>query len=175
MASKEENVEVLYNKETLNKRIKEIAAEISKDNQGKDTVLVCILKGAFLFAADLCREISIPVEIDFMTASSYEGKSSTGEVKISSGVPTDYKGKNVIIVEDIIDTGLTLLTLKKEFEKKGANSVKTATLLSKKASRQHEVIVDYIGFDIDDLFVVGYGLDYNQRYRDLPYIGIYKG
>lgn len=169
------NVNVLISVEELSKRIDELAMKISKENPCGNTVFVCVLKGAFLFASDLCRATSIRVDIDFITASSYSGTKSTGEVKISEGKPVNYNGKHVIVVEDIVDTGLTMKKICEHFEKIGAKSVKTATLLSKKAHRKHDVEIDYCGFDIEDNFVVGYGLDYNQKFRDLPFIGIYVG
>jgi hypoxanthine phosphoribosyltransferase len=172
---KHENVDVLYSESDLSKRISELATKIAEDHSDQEVVLVCVLKGAFLFAADLSRAIPSPVAIDFITASSYEGTKSTGQVKISSGSPMDYENRNVIIVEDIVDTGLTIKKLVDEFKKQDIKSIKVASLLSKKASRKYEVNVDYCGFEIDDHFVVGYGLDYNQKFRDLPYIGIYKG
>lgn len=172
---KDQHVEPLFNQELIASRVNEIAESISRDHQNKETVLVCVLKGAFLFAADLCRQISIPVGVDFIIASSYLGTSSTGEVKISAGHPFDYSDKNVILIEDIVDTGLTIKKLMEVFLERGAAQVKVATLLSKKAHRKHQVNVDYCGFEIDDHFVVGYGLDYNQKYRDLPYIGKYNG
>lgn len=169
-----DKISVLFSEEQLSGRINELAKSIAVEHSGEEVVLVCVLKGAFLFAADLSRAIPSPVAVDFITASSYQGTKSSGEVKISSGLPIDYNGKNVIIVEDIVDTGLTVKKLTEEFQSLNAKSIKIASLLSKKASRKHEVKIDYCGFEIDDHFVVGYGLDYNQKYRDLPFIGIYS-
>ena len=170
-----DHVDTLISEQQIYQRIKELAGKISEENPSGNTILVCVLKGAFLFASDLCRATSIQVEIDFITASSYSGTKSSGDVKISAGKPVDYDGKHVVIIEDIVDTGLTMKKICEHFEALGVKSVKTAALLSKAAHRKHTVEIDYCGFDIEDNFVVGYGLDYNQRFRDLPFIGVYKG
>lgn len=165
------DVEVLFSQEQLERRISELASEISRDFTGQDLVIVCVLKGAFLFAADLCRKLTIECSVDFITAASYVGKESSGDVKISAGTPIDYKDKTVLLIEDIVDTGQTVKKLMEYYRSKSVEDVKVASLLSKKAHRKHELKVDYVGFEVDDTFVVGYGLDYNQRFRTLPFIG----
>lgn len=167
--------EILFTEETIKQRVRELGAQISKDYAGK-TILMCgILKGAVTFYTDLARAIDIPVLFDFMSCSSYgSGTTSSGAVMVRKDLDTNVQGKDVLIVEDIIDTGITLSHLVPLLKERGANSVKLATLLSKPARRQVDVPVDYNGFEIPDAFVVGYGLDYDGRYRNLPYIGILK-
>lgn len=167
--------EILFTEEMLHQRVQELGAQISKDYAGK-TILMCgILKGAVTFYTDLARAIDIPVLFDFMSCSSYgSGSTSSGAVMVRKDLDTDIRGKDVLVVEDIIDTGITLSHLVPLLKKRGANSVKLATLLSKPARRQVDISVDYNGFEIPDAFVVGYGLDYDGRYRNLPYIGILK-
>ena len=167
--------EILFTEEMLHQRVQELGAQISKDYAGK-TILMCgILKGAVTFYTDLARAIDIPVLFDFMSCSSYgSGSTSSGAVMVRKDLDTDIRGKDVLVVEDIIDTGITLSHLVPLLKKRGANSVKLATLLSKPARRQVDIPVDYNGFEIPDAFVVGYGLDYDGRYRNLPYIGILK-
>lgn len=167
--------EILFTEEMLHQRVQELGAQISKDYAGK-TILMCgILKGAVTFYTDLARAIDIPVLFDFMSCSSYgSGSTSSGAVMVRKDLDTDIRGKDVLVVEDIIDTGITLSHLVPLLKKRGANSVKLATLLSKPARRQVDIFVDYNGFEIPDAFVVGYGLDYDGRYRNLPYIGILK-
>ncbi len=167
--------EILFTEEMLHQRVQELGAQISKDYAGK-TILMCgILKGAVTFYTDLARAIDAPVLFDFMSCSSYgSGSTSSGAVMVRKDLDTDIRGKDVLVVEDIIDTGITLSHLVPLLKKRGANSVKLATLLSKPARRQVDISVDYNGFEIPDAFVVGYGLDYDGRYRNLPYIGILK-
>ncbi len=167
--------EILFTEEMLHQRVQELGAQISKDYAGK-TILMCgILKGAVTFYTDLARAIHTPVLFDFMSCSSYgSGSTSSGAVMVRKDLDTDIRGKDVLVVEDIIDTGITLSHLVPLLKKRGANSVKLATLLSKPARRQVDIPVDYNGFEIPDAFVVGYGLDYDGRYRNLPYIGILK-
>lgn len=172
--NEKKDIQVLFSEEQIKTRIENLASAISLNGESGNTVMVCVLKGAFIFLADLCRGITIDVDIDFITASSYEGTESSGKVKISSGNPVDYKDKNVILVEDIVDTGTTMQALISLFNDKGAKSVKVAALLSKSERRKHHVEIDYLGFEVDNLFVVGYGLDHNQMYRNLPFIGVYK-
>ncbi len=161
-------LEVLISREEIEKRVKELAEEISKDYSREDPLMLGILNGAFVFMADLIREMKVPVEVDFLRVKSYCG-TSAGELEVIMDVP-DVKGKDVIIVEDIIDTGLTMDFLLKRVKKKGAKSVKVCALLDKPSKRVVDVKPDYVGFTIPDYFVVGYGLDYNGRYRELPEI-----
>lgn len=167
--------EILLSEEQIKARVQELGAQITKDYEGKTIVLCGILKGAVTFYTDLARSIEVPVLFDFMSCSSYgSGTTSSGAVMVRKDMDTNIKGKDVLIVEDIIDTGITLSHLVPLLKERGANSVKLATLLSKPARRQVEVAVDYNGFEIPDAFVVGYGLDYDGRYRNLPYIGVLK-
>ncbi len=167
--------EVLVSEEAIAGRVKELGEAITKDYENKDLVVIGILKGAVLFMADLVKNIKLPITIDFMAVSSY-GKStiSTGEVRIVKDLDFSVEGKDVLIVEDIIDTGLTLNYLTEILKKRGASSVKICTLLDKPERRSVEVDVDYKGFEIPDEFVVGYGLDYAEHYRNLPYVGALK-
>ena len=168
-----EKIKVMLSEEELAGRIKELGAEISKDYEGEEIFLVGILKGAAFFATELAKRITVPVIIDFMSTSSYgAGTTSSGEVRITMELDLDMTGKNVLIAEDIIDSGNTLSYLLQYFKDKGAKSVRLATMLDKPDRREVDVKVDYNGFTIPDEFVVGYGLDYDQRYRNLPYIGI---
>ena len=168
-----EKIKVMLSEEELAGRIKELGAEISKDYEGEEIFLVGILKGAAFFATELAKRITVPVIIDFMSTSSYgAGTASSGEVRITKELDLDMTGKNVLIAEDIIDIGNTLSYLLQYFKDKGAKSVRLATMLDKPDRREVDVKVDYNGFTIPDEFVVGYGLDYDQRYRNLPYIGI---
>lgn len=167
-----ENINILINEARVTKRIEELAKEIEKDYEGKEVVLLGILKGSIPFFWELAKRIKkVKVTFEFIEVSSYEGTESTGKVKIHIDITNAIKGKDVIIVEDIIDTGRTLTYLKQHLLEKNPNSLKIATLLSKPSRRIMELQVDYIGFKIEDKFVVGYGLDYNQLYRNLPYIG----
>ena len=168
-----EKIKVMLSEEELAGRIKELGAEISKDYEGEEIFLVGILKGAAFFATELAKRITVPVIIDFMSTSSYgAGTASSGEFRITKELDLDMTGKNVLIAEDIIDSGNTLSYLLQYFKDKGAKSVRLATMLDKPDRREVDVKVDYNGFTIPDEFVVGYGLDYDQRYRNLPYIGI---
>ena len=164
-------INVLINKSRLEKRIEELAKQIEKDYEGKNLVFIGILKGSVMFMTELAKNIKSNVEMEFMDVSSYEGTESTGNIKINSDI---IKGKDVIIVEDIIDTGRTLTFLIDYLKQKEPNSLKIATMLSKPSRRILELNVDYIGFSINDEFVVGYGLDYNEKYRNLPYIGYFE-
>lgn len=167
--------EVLVSEEEIKLRVKELGQEITKDYEGKDLLLVGILKGAVIFMAELCKNIDLPILIDFMAVSSYGYSSeSTGEVKINKDLDFSVEGKDVLIVEDIIDTGFTLSYLTDNLKKRGANSVKIVTLLDKPDRRNVEVKVDYLGFSIPDEFIVGYGLDYAELYRNLPYVAALK-
>ena len=166
---------ILFTEEQIKERVRQLGAEITKDYEGKPILLVGILKGAVTFYTDLARSIEGPVEFDFMVCSSYgSSTTSSGFVKIRKDVDSDVTGRDILIIEDIIVTGVTLSKLKPLLLERGAKSVKLATLLSKPSRRKVDIPVDYNGFEIPDAFVVGYGLDYNGRYRNLPYIGILK-
>jgi hypoxanthine phosphoribosyltransferase len=164
---------VLIDHEELAARIADLAREIRRDFPAGQLHFVCVLKGAFLFLGDLIRAMEGDVTIDFMACSSYgAGTSSTGEVRLSKDLDSGLEGRDVIIVEDIVDTGLTLHYLQEILLARGPRSLRTACLLSKPSRRKIDVKVDYIGFTIEDRFVVGYGLDYAEQYRNLPYIGV---
>ena len=165
--------EILINESEIQEKVKYLAEQINKDYAGKDIVLMIILKGSVVFSADLMRYLNINVSLDFMQVSSYGSSSVSGELKILKDGQIDVNGKNVIIAEDIIDSGNTLSALVKLLKKRGAN-VEICTLLSKPARRETQVDVKYEGFEIPDEFVVGYGMDYDERFRNLPYIGILK-
>lgn len=167
-----EKINVMYTEEQVNKRIRELAAQINSDLDGEPVKLICILKGASFFACELAKRLTSPVYMDFMYVSSYgNGTESSGVVKITKDLESSVEGENVLIAEDIIDSGNTLHFLFGEMKKRGAKSVRICTLLSKPDRREVEVPVDYVGYVIPDKFVVGYGLDYAQKYRNLPYIG----
>lgn len=164
---------VLIDQEELSARIADLAREIRQDFPTGPLHFVCVLKGAFLFLGDLIRAMEGDVTIDFMACSSYgAGTTSSGEVRLSKDLDSGLEGRDVIIVEDIVDTGLTLHYLQDILLARGPRSLRTACLLSKPSRRKIDVKVDYIGFTIEDRFVVGYGLDYNEQYRNLPYIGV---
>lgn len=167
---------VLVSEEQLQAKVAELGAAISRDYAGKDLLLVSILKGSVVFMADLMRAITIPCAIDFMVVSSYGGAntSSTGLVKIIKDLDQDLSGKDVLIVEDILDTGITLSHLVPMLEMRRPNSVRLCTILSKPSRRKADIEPDYLGFEVPDEFVVGYGLDYDEKYRNLPYVGVLK-
>lgn len=164
-------MDVLINESRIEKRLDEMAKEIDKAYEGKEIILIGILKGSVVFMVELAKRMKTKVQFEFIEVSSYEGTESTGKVKIVKDIKNSIEGKDVLIVEDIIDTGITLTFLKEYLLLKKPNSLKIATLLSKPSRRIKELDVDYIGFKIEDKFVIGYGLDYNQNYRNLPYIG----
>lgn len=165
-------IETLISREEVESRIKELAKLIETDYKEKDLICVGLLKGSVMFLSDLIKEISLPLQIDFMNVSSYGSETtSSGNVKVIKDTDIDVRGKDVLIVEDIIDTGITLEYVIGMFKTKGVASVKTCTLLSKPERRKIDVKVDYIGFEVPNKFVIGYGLDYAQKYRNLPYIG----
>lgn len=162
---------VLITQEQINDKAAEIGRRIEEDFKGEPIVLVGILRGAVLWMADIMKNVNLDMVIDFMSVSSYGSSTkSSGIVRIIKDLDTDIEGKNVIIVEDIVDSGRTLSYLKTYFENRDAKSVKICTLLDKPSGRKVEIDVDYIGFTVDDIFIVGYGLDYDQKYRNLPYI-----
>ena len=167
-----ENIEVLITQQELDKRISEIAEEINRDFAGKEVTLVCVLKGGVMFMVDMAKKLNQKVEFEFIDVSSYSGTSSTGKLVINKDLETSVEGKNVILLEDIVDTGRTLSYLIEYLKEKNPASLKLCTLLDKPSRRVVNVDADYIGFTIPDAFIVGYGLDYNQQYRNLPYIGI---
>jgi len=170
------NKKVLYSKETIEKRVQEIAQTLSDDYQGRDVVFICILKGAFIFLADLMRHLAIPHTIDFMRVASYgSGTVSSGKITVTKDIETDIDGKDVVIVEDIIDTGITLAFLKNKLQEKTPRSLKICALLDKKARREVEIDADYVGFSMDEGFVVGYGLDFDENFRSLPDIYVIEG
>jgi len=163
----------LITAEVLRNRIVDLASEIRRDVPGENLHLVCVLKGAVMFLADLVRVMEGSVTIDFMALSSYgSGTTSSGEVRVIKDLDYGLEGRHVVIVEDIVDTGLTLHYLQEILRARNPKSLRTACLLSKPSRRQIDVHVDYIGFTIEDRFVVGYGLDYSEQYRHLPYIGV---
>jgi hypoxanthine phosphoribosyltransferase len=165
------SLEILIPRERLEARIEELGRTISADYSGKTVHLVCVLKGAYTFLADLARAIEVPVTIDFLAVSSYgKGKSSSGEVQLTKDLDQSLEGKDVIVVEDIADTGLTLNYLLNLLRSRRPASLKVCALLSKPSRRLIDVSVDYVGFEIPDRFVVGYGLDHDQLYRNLKYV-----
>lgn len=167
------DIKVLIPENEIDRRVREIGAQISKDYDGEIVKLICILKGASFFTCELAKRITVPVFLDFMSCSSYgNGTESSGDVRIKKDLDDPVEGQNVIIVEDIIDSGRTLYHLKKILETRGAKSIAICTLLDKPERREFDVKVDYLGFNIPDKFVVGFGLDYAQHYRNLPYIGV---
>jgi hypoxanthine phosphoribosyltransferase len=169
------NIEVLLSAEQIQQRIKELGAAIAGDYVGRKPELICVLKGALVFMSDLIRAIDLDLSIDFIAVSSYgKGTRTTGEVRIIKDLDEPLAGRDIILVEDILDTGLTLSYLVNSFRARGATSVKIVTLLNKPERRKAQVEADYIGFTIPDKFVVGYGLDFAERYRNLPYIGVVK-
>lgn len=165
---------IMYSKEQLAERIAELGREISADYKGKQPLFVGILRGCIMFYADLLREVSVDCTMDFMCLSSYSGTSSTGEVRTMLDLRESIKGRHVVIVEDIVDTGLTLDYLMQNLKSRGAASIEICCLLDKPANRKAEVHPKYVGFEIENEFVIGYGLDYDELYRNLPYIGVFK-
>ena len=167
---------VLISEEQLQAKVAELGAQISRDYAGKDLLLVSILKGSVVFMADLMRAVQIPCAIDFMVVSSYGGAntSSTGLVKIIKDLDADLTGRDVLIVEDILDTGITLSKLVPVLKMRNPGSVKICPILSKPSRRMADIEPDYCGFEVPDEFVVGYGLDYDEKYRNLPYVGVLK-
>ncbi len=168
-------IDIYLSQEKIQSRILELAQEINKDYADKSLHIIGILNGAFMFTADLVRHLTMPVTLEFMSASSYgDGTVSTGELKINLDIKSDIRSKHVLIVEDIVDTGLTLTVLKKNLGNRKPASLKLASFLFKPARLEHKVDIDYLAFEIEDHFVIGYGLDYAGRYRELPYVGIYR-
>lgn len=165
--------EVLIDEQTIQRRVRELAAEISKDYSGRIPTLVSVLKGGIIFLSDLVRSLTILHEIDFMSVSSYNGGTeSSGVVRILADLSINIEKRDVIIVEDIVDTGLTLDYIRHILLARHPQSLKICTLLDKKTRRKVHVPIDYVGFEIPDVFVIGYGLDYGEKYRNLPYIAV---
>lgn len=172
---KDDLQEVFFTQEVISEKVSELGARITRDYADKNPLIVSVLKGSYVFMADLTRAIDTPCNIDFMVVSSYGmGAKTSGEVQIIKDIEQQIDGRDLLIVEDILDSGVTLNYLMTILKARGANSIKLCTLLSKPDRRKVDVHVDYLGFEIPDEFVVGYGLDYAEKYRNLPYIGILK-
>lgn len=175
MSMRDDILKVLFTEEQLKEKCAEMGAQITKDYQGKNLVLVTVLKGAVVYMADLMRHIDLECAIDFMVVSSYgSGTKSTGVVKIVKDLDEDLSGKDILIVEDILDTGMTLNYLKGLLSSRNPASIRIATLLDKPERRAVELQADYVGYQVPDEFVVGYGLDYDEKYRNLPFVGVLK-
>lgn len=172
---KEDVLRVLLSEDEIREKVRELGGKITADYKNSNLILVTVLKGAVVFLADLMRQIDVPAEIDFMVVSSYgSGVKSSGVVKIVKDLDVPLAGKDILIVEDILDSGLTLSYIKELLESRGPRSIRIATLLDKPSRRKVDLQADYIGFSVPDEFVIGYGLDYDEKYRNLPYIGILK-
>ena len=168
-----EHIRVMLSEEEVDRKIQEIGTQISKDYEGKEIHLICVLKGGSFFMCELAKRITVPVSLDFMSVSSYGGDTkSSGVVKIVKDLDDSILGKDVLVIKDIVDSGRTLSYLLEMLRDRGPKSLKLCTLLDKPSRRVVDVKVDYTGFEIPDEFVVGYGLDYDQRYRNLPFIGV---
>lgn len=165
--------EALITEEEIALRIQALGNAITKDFEDEDLVVICVLKGAFIFCSDLIKKINRPISLEFISLSSYgDATNSSGNVRLEMDITANIEGKNVLIVEDIVDTGLTIKTLLEMMAVRKPKTVKLASLLFKPVKLKHKVKIDYLGFEIEDKFVIGYGLDYAGRYRELPYIGI---
>ncbi len=176
MSELHDNVSVLISEEELRVRVAELGRTITEQYAGRDLVLVGVLKGCFLFLADLARAIDLPLRIDFLGVSSYAGGTeSSGVVRITNDLSRPIEGKDVLVVEDIIDTGLTMQYLLENFRTRGPASVRICSLLFKPENNQVPIEIDHLGFEIPNKFVVGYGLDFDEKYRNLPYIGVWEG
>ncbi len=171
---KDDIMKVLIGKEELQKRVKELAKQITEDYKGEEIIMVCILRGSSIFFADLVKEMDCFVRFEFMSVSSYAGTTTSGEVAINYDIKCPVENKNLILVEDIIDTGCTLSYLKRVLSQRMPKSLKICSLLDKPSRRRVEIEGDYVGFEVPNEFVVGYGLDYNQLYRNYPEIGVLK-
>ena len=167
-----DNIRELISVDEIKEKVSELGAKITEDYKGKEIILIGVLKGAFIFLSDLARAINLPCQIEFMQAQSYSGVTSTGIVNITKDIEIDIKGKHVIVVEDILDTGRTLYAICETLRAKEAASVKVCTFLDKPARRVVDIKADYSCYEIPDNFVVGYGLDYDEKYRNLPFIGL---
>lgn len=165
--------DVLISEEDIKQRIRELGKAITEEYAGQPLTVICVLKGAFMFCSDLIKEIQLPINLEFMSLSSYgDGQVSSGNVRVDLDLATSIADKNVLVVEDIVDTGLTLNVLLRMLKERKPRSVKLASLLHKPSKTKHNVEIDYLGFEIEDKFVIGFGLDYAGRYRELPYIGV---
>lgn len=165
--------EALITEDEIAYRIEALGRAITQDYENEDLIVICILKGAFVFCSDLIKKINRPVSLEFISLSSYgDSTNSSGNVRLEMDITSNVEGKNVLIVEDIVDTGLTIKTLMEMLSVRNPKSVKLASLLFKPVKLKHKVKIDYLGFEIEDKFVIGYGLDYAGRYRELPYIGM---
>lgn len=166
---------IIYSQEMIEHKVQEMATQISTDYEGKDLLVICILKGSVIFTADLLKHISIHCNIDFMAVSSYgSGTESSGKVTIKKDIEYNMEGRNILIVEDIVDSGLTLKYLVDYLKSRKANSVEVATLMNKPSRRKVDIYVRYSGFEVPNEFLVGYGLDYDEKYRNLPFVGVLK-
>lgn len=175
MFAEQELQEVLFTEDALAERIAQMGADITRDYAGKEPVLVSVLRGSFIFMADLTRRIDLPCTVDFMSVSSYgAGTTSSGQVKILKDLSDPIEGKDLILVEDILDSGNTLYYLREVLSTRKPNSVKICTLFDKPERRVKDIQADYVGFQVPDAFIVGYGLDYAEKYRNLPFIGVLK-
>ena len=165
--------EVMISEEEIALRIQALGQSITNDFEGQDLVVICVLKGAFIFCSDLIKRINLPLSLEFIALSSYgEGTQSSGNVRLDMDITCNVEGRNILIVEDIVDSGLTIKTLMEMLKLRKPKTVKLASLLFKPSKLKHDVRIDYLGFEIEDKFVIGYGLDYAGRYRELPYIGV---
>ena len=167
----EENLKVMYEEDEIQKRIKEVAEEIDRDYEGKEVVVVSVLKGAIFFTVDLVKKMKTPIELETVQISSYSGTESTGKITLKKDLDRSIDSKDVLIVEDIVDTGHTLKFLKEYLLSKNPNSVKIAVFMDKKERRQVDIDIDYTGFVIPNKFVVGYGFDVDEKGRNIPYVG----
>lgn len=169
-----ENIrKILYHESTILSRLDEMAHEITNDYRGRDLTAIAILNGSFIFMADLLRRIPLPLQVDCWSVSSYHGTKTTGQVQFRQTQLADVRGRHVLILDDILDSGITLHAIRERIAaESGAASVKVCVMLRKQVARQREIVADYVGFDIPDEFVVGYGLDYNEHYRNLPFVGV---
>jgi hypoxanthine phosphoribosyltransferase len=167
--------EILLTEEQIQQKVKELGQQLSKDYEGRNPLIICVLKGSFVFTGDLIKRMNIPIEIDFIALSSYgEGTQSSGKVRVMKDLDVSVEGRDVLVVEDIIDSGLTMSYFTDVLKRRDASTVKVVTLLDKPERRKVDMKADYSGFTIPDAFVVGYGLDYAEKFRNLPYIGILK-
>ncbi len=170
------DVKKLISEEEITAIVNSLAAKITEDFAGRDLLVIGILKGASVFMSDLIRQIKLPLELDYMAVSSYGSSTkSSGVVRIVKDLEADVTGKTVLIIEDIVDTGLTISYLTKYMMSKNAKTVKVCSLLNKPSRRKIDIVVDYVGKEIEDYFVVGYGIDYDEKYRNLPYVAVYEG
>ena len=165
-------IKVLISSSRIKNKVNKIAQQINKDFKNKKLVVVSVLSGSVIFCSDLIRKLNVDFEIDFIRVASYKGKKSSGKIKFLCDVVEDIKGKDILLIEDICDSGRTLSYIKDLFMKRKANSVKICTFINKKVEKYKQIKIDYFGFEIKDEFVVGYGLDYDGKYRGLPYIGV---